>query len=287
VNVNYAHLFHAGNFADVHKHLVLTALLMRLSEKPSPWFYLDTHAGEGLYTLAGQPPPGRSEFESGAEPIFHASSDNPIVRAYQFLLNRFNPEGRLIRYPGSPLVAASLARPTDRLVATECVPERARALRKHLESWSGDVHCRDGYEALGAFLPPREQRGVILIDPPYESTREAEHLLRALPRSLARFPRGIYVVWHPWVNPAFVSGLRRRLKTLGPVSFLDWQTTRRQGLRGSGLAVFNLPYGLATSLKPVWESLKDMYATTLGPVEFVQTEPTRMGAATRIRKTVP
>ncbi|EQD47619.1 protein containing DUF519, partial [mine drainage metagenome] len=223
--MNYAHLFHAGNFADVHKHLVLTALLMRLTEKPSPWFYLDTHAGSGLYTLAGRTTPARGESGTGALPIFRAVIESPIVQTYQSLLRCFNPEGILIRYPGSPLVAASLARPTDRLVAIECVPERARELRKNLEAWPVKVHCRDGYEALGAFLPPQEQRGVILIDPPYESTHETEQLLRALSRALARFPRGIYMIWHPWVDPAFVSGLRRRLKTLGNVSFLDWQTT--------------------------------------------------------------
>ncbi len=285
--MNYAHRFHAGNFADVHKHLVLTALLMRLSEKPSPWFYLDTHAGEGLYPLANLSPQGRNEFESGVAPIFQAPIDNPVVRTYQALLHRFNPEATLACYPGSPLVAAALARTGDRLVATEWVPERAQTLRGNLARGPVNVHCRDGYEALGAFLPPREQRGVILIDPPYESMRETEPLLRALSRALARFPHGIYLIWHPGVDPAFVSGLRRKLQTLGDVTFLDWQTSRRQGLRGSGLAVFNLPHGLAARLDQVWQSLGGIYATTLGPVEFVQTESPKKRMTGRIRKMLP
>lgn len=283
VYVNYAHLYHAGNFADVHKHLVLTALLTRLSEKPSPWFYLDTHAGEGLYTLKAGTRGARGEFETGVGPIFHAPSDSNIVRAYQSLLHGFNPEGILIRYPGSPLLAASLARPADRMIAIECVPERAQQLRSHLGSRSGGVHCRDGYEALGAFLPPKEQRGVILIDPPYESIRETQHLLHVLPHALSRFPRGIYVIWHPFVDPAFVSGLRRRLQTLGRVCFLDWLTTRRQGLRGSGLAVFNMPYRLGSELEDVWHKLGDLYKDSLGPVEFTQTGALPAGDPLRIR----
>lgn len=269
--MNYAHRFHAGNFADVHKHLVLTGVLIHLSQKPTPWFYLDTHAGNGLYPLQEGREAARVEFSTGVLPLFNASISHPILETYQSILRRYNPEGTLLRYPGSPLIADALARPDDRLAVTECVPERARELRQYLAGRPAHVHCRDGYEALGALLPPREKRGLVLIDPPYESTREREVLLKALSHALERFPRGTYVIWHPWVDPAFVAGLRRGLERLGPVAFLDWQTTRRQGLRGSGLAVFNLPYGLASELAALWPQLRDLYASTLGPVEFTQT----------------
>jgi 23S rRNA (adenine2030-N6)-methyltransferase len=166
--VKYRHAFHAGNFADVTKHVALVAALLRLTAKDRPLFLLDTHAGRGRYALE----PG-GESDSGIARVLAASSlpSHPALARYLALVRDMNRDGRPGAYPGSPLIAAALMRPGDRAAFCELQQPEAAALRQALR---GDarigVHCRDGFEALGALVPPPEKRGFALVDPPYEES---------------------------------------------------------------------------------------------------------------------
>jgi 23S rRNA (adenine2030-N6)-methyltransferase len=268
--VNYDHRFHAGNFADVHKHIVLIALLERLSEKPTPWFYLDTHAGTGLYELDRLPADPPPEFRRGFEILWQANPSDPLLARYRALVASDNPSGSLIRYPGSPLLARRLARSGDRLAFVEAVPQRQIELKRHLGKRPG-VHCRDGYEALLALTPPAEGRGLVFLDPPYESATEAERLEEALPRACARFPQGVFLVWYPWVDADWTSGLKRRLARIPGISFLDWLTPRGSGLWGSGLALVNAPYGIPARLARLEPELTALFQNPLGATQWIST----------------
>jgi len=176
--MNYRHAFHAGNFADVHKHVVLTALLQRLTAKPAPLLYLDTHAGRGLYDLKSIEAARGREWQQGVERLREASLKNPLLRRYRELVAA-SLDGS--QYPGSPLLALQLLRPDDRAVLVEKQCEEARVLRNHLtRTRHVSVLAEDGYVALKAQLPPKEKRGLVLIDPPYEDAQEFQQLERAV-----------------------------------------------------------------------------------------------------------
>ncbi len=256
--MNYDHRFHAGNFADVHKHLVLIALLERLSEKPTPWFYLDTHAGSGLYDLDRLPQDPPPEFRRGFEILWQNSPADPLLARYRALVAQDNPSGTLRWYPGSPLLAHRLARSNDRLAFVEAVPQRQAELKRHLGRRPG-VHCRDGYEALLALTPPPEGRGLVFLDPPYEQVSEADRLVETLSRACTRFPQGIFLAWYPWVDTDWTNGLKRRLDRIPRISFLDWWRPRGNGLWGSGLALVNVPYGIPERLERLAPELSSLF----------------------------
>ena len=265
--VNYDHRFHAGNFADVHKHVVLIALLERLSEKPAPWFYLDTHAGAGLYELDRLPQYPPPEFRRGFEILWQATPIDPLLARYRALVASDNPSGCLTRYPGSPLLARRLSRPHDRLAFVEVVPQRQAELKRHLGRRPG-VHHRDGFEALLALTPPTERRGLVFIDPPYEQVSEADRLVETLPRACARFPQGVFLAWYPWADANWTNGLKRRLSRIPRISFLDWLSPPRDGLWGSGLALVNVPHGLPERLDRLQPELRSLFRDRLGTTEW-------------------
>jgi 23S rRNA (adenine2030-N6)-methyltransferase len=202
--MNYRHAFHAGNFADVFKHTILVGLLQALKEKPAPFCYLDTHAGAGRYDLRGVEAARTGEAESGIVRLLGAQAEAPpLLRAYLDLIAALNLAGysghAIAIYPGSPLIASHLLRPSDRAVLCELQGEEAAALKA---LFAGDarigVHQRDGYAALAALLPPKERRGLVLIDPPFEA-QEGEFcaIEAALKSAYARWPTGIYAIWYP------------------------------------------------------------------------------------------
>ncbi len=269
-SVNYDHRFHAGNFADVHKHIVLIALLERLSEKPSPWFYLDTHAGTGLYELDRLPEDPPPEFRRGFEVLWKANPVDPLLAKYRALVASDNPAVNLTRYPGSPLLARRLSRPQDRLAFVEAVPQRQAELKRHLGRQPG-VHLRDGFEALLALTPPPERRGLIFIDPPYEQVSEADQLAETLPHACDRFPQGVFLAWYPWADAEWTKGLKRRLSRIFRISFLDWLIPRSRGLWGSGLALVNAPYGLPERLDRLRPELLSLFRDRLGNSEWQTT----------------
>jgi 23S rRNA (adenine2030-N6)-methyltransferase len=200
--MNYRHAFHAGNFADVFKHTILVGLLQALKEKPAPFCYFDTHAGAGSYDLRGGEAMKTGEFASGVMRLADVKLPPPSLKAYLDLLDSLNDgaSGAALRvYPGSPLIAARLMRKNDRAVLCELQGDEAAQLKALFarDAHIG-VHERDGYPALAALVPPKERRGLALIDPPFESQDdEFRDVERALKAAYARWPTGIYAIWYP------------------------------------------------------------------------------------------
>src|SRR5437763_13112898 len=197
--MNYRHAFHAGNFADVLKHAVLARILAHLGEKAAPFRVIDTHAGAGLYDLAAEAATRTGEWRGGIGRLIDADLADDIralLAPYLAAVRAANPGGGLRRYPGSPLIALSLMRPRDRLVACELEPGAAAALAAHLRR---DARARaveiDGWLALNAYVPRKERRGVVLIDPPYEEKHEFARLADALAGAQRKWTTGIFLLW--------------------------------------------------------------------------------------------
>lgn len=268
--MNYRHAFHAGNFADVVKHLILTRILAYLALKPAAYRVLDTHAGVGLYDLRGEKASKTGEWQEGIKRLF----DRPLTgeaaalaAPYVDLVRSFNPDGGLRYYPGSPFVTRRLLREQDRLFALELHPRDILALK---ENFAGDIQVRvtelDAWAALGTHLPPKEKRGLVLIDPPFEEPDEYGRIVRALEKAHKRFPTGVYALWYPIKDPRDIERFVADLKTTGIPKILRLELTIRPPstpprLHGTGMIVVNPPYTLesemATLLPPLAKLLSD------------------------------
>jgi 23S rRNA (adenine2030-N6)-methyltransferase len=249
--VHYRHSFHAGNFADVFKHAMLCALVTALNRKATPWCYLETHAGAGAYDLGSDEAAKTAEWQDGIGRLLADPPATGPLSAWFAMVRTFQAEagaadGRLL-YPGSPLLVRALARPTDRLVLCEKVPEVLADLR---EALAGDdrvtVHARDGFEAH-ALLPPKEKRGLTLVDPPFERPDEFEAAADFLKLALARFANGVYAAWYPLKNRFDAERFERRLAREsgreGLTIHFDVDAPTSGRLRACGLAVINPPFG--------------------------------------------
>jgi 23S rRNA (adenine2030-N6)-methyltransferase len=259
--VNYRHAFHAGNFADVHKHVSLLALLERLKQKPKPLFYLDTHAGRGAYDLGTQDAMRGGEWREGIARL----AGRPVRSAdlLRYLQATNAVASMPTRYPGSPLVALDALREGDRAVFVEQQPAEAEALKEATPGRRDVAVVRgDGYAALKSYLPPRENRGLVLIDPPYEADTEFADALRALQLGLSRWPNGVFALWYPIkagmqaekLNAALqASGLRKLLRTELTIRPADSPL----GLNGSGLVIANPPWKFDSE---IWDALAEAHA---------------------------
>ena len=253
--MNYRHAFHAGNHADVLKHVVLLGVLEALERKQAPFFVLDTHAGRGQYLLQGEQSDRTGEARGGIFRLFVLRGLPPLVQHYLRRVQADNPVGALVNYPGSPLLAAQARRALDRLVACELQPDEARALG-HLFERDGRVQvlARDGYGAVKALLPPKERRGVVLIDPPYEAQDdEFPRILESLRDGLERWPTGIFAVWYPIKRRRSVLPFLRKAAALPVKSSLVAEVMVRPDdsplrLNGSGMLVLNPPWKLDLAL---------------------------------------
>lgn len=246
--MKYRHSFHAGNFADVHKHVTLLALLAGLKRKDKGFLYLETHAGRGAYTARGE----GHEAEAGIERIASARyRSQELQRFVQAVADFRAARGDSHAYPGSPLLAARELRPQDRGVAVELLPPEARALELAL---GVDTRMRvergDGFERLRAHLPPAERRGITFIDPPYEETRrDFDRVTTAIAEALRRFESGVVCAWYPIKDDRDIAAWKGSLTgtVMREVLFSElWLYPRdsRVGLNGSGLAIVNPPYQL-------------------------------------------
>ena len=239
--MNYRHIYHAGNFADVMKHALLLRLLDAMKRKDKPFLVLDTHAGIGRYDVSSVQAEKTGEWRDGIGRILAAPST--ALEAYISTVNRIG------LYPGSPVLAAEALRPGDRLVACELHPEDAMALRRTLRVYPyAAVHERDGYEALGAFLPPPEKRALILIDPPFERVDEFTVLADKLIAAWRKFPSAVLVVWYPIKHRAPIRDFFERLKAASVRDMIAVELLRRPDtdptrLNGAGLLLINPPYG--------------------------------------------
>ncbi len=268
--MNYRHVYHAGSFTDVLKHVTLIALINSLKRKGTPLCCLDTHAGIGYYDLTDTSANKTGEFRGGIEKIIGADNPPPLIEHYLQLVHGFNNQrlhaqyAALRYYPGSPMVARQLLGPNDRLIACELHPDDYQLLR---QTFSGDkqvsVHHTDGYLGLKAFLPPKERRGLILIDPPYENPDEFLHLATTLPTAIKRFETGVYAIWYPIKETKTVESFYERLKNKINAEILTIELTiypdLPQHLNGCGMAVINPPWQFAEAMEAVlpwlWKSL--------------------------------
>ena len=250
--MNYRHAFHAGNFADVLKHAILIDLLAALLTKPAAFCYVDTHAGRGSYDLHGEEAERTREYVDGVQRLLGAANLPPTLDAYVKLVRSFGVDntGALVRYPGSPMIAGSLMRENDRGILCELHEEEATALRTALRGASRfAIHQRDGYAALNALLPPAQKRGLVLIDPPFESQAgEYVHIQNALENALARWPNAIYAIWYPIKLREVIAPFHRWLcKNTGTSDVLVAELLLHpdnSGLRlnGCGVAIVNPPW---------------------------------------------
>lgn len=258
--MNYRHKYHAGNFADVVKHAVLALVIERLKLKDAAFRVIDTHAGVGVYDLGSEEAQKTGEWLGGigrligrgAEPLPAAVAK--LLAPYLDVVQRFNPAGEIVRYPGSPKLARELLRPQDRMVVNELHPEDARSLQG---AFARDEQVKvtelDGWVALKAQLPPKERRGVVLIDPPFEAPGELARLVRALREGQKRFSTGVYLLWYPIKDRRALDRFKRDLAESGIARLITTEVWIRSGadpelLNGTGLVILNPPFELDRQL---------------------------------------
>ncbi|MER8379810.1 23S rRNA (adenine(2030)-N(6))-methyltransferase RlmJ [Mesorhizobium sp. M1399] len=267
--MNYRHAYHAGNFADVVKHAVLSRLIEYLKQKDKAFRVIDTHAGIGRYDLSSTEAQKTGEWQGGigrladcAHAAPAAALGAPFIGAVRWL----NPDGGVKKYPGSPLIARHLLRKQDRLSAVELHPKDAARLKALFD---GDFQTRvielDGWLALGAHLPPKEKRGLVLIDPPFEEEGEFGRLVDALQRAHRRWPGGIYALWYPLKDRKAVAAFRKALKQTGIPRLLDVGFEIRPAsvepsLDGCGMVMVNPPFTLEGELRTLLPALHRLLA---------------------------
>ncbi|MBW0364787.1 23S rRNA (adenine(2030)-N(6))-methyltransferase RlmJ [Ensifer adhaerens] len=263
--MNYRHIYHAGNFADVLKHAVLARLVTYLQQKEKAFRVLDTHAGTGLYDLSSEEAQKTGEWRDGVGRLLEGELPPEIaviLAPYLSSIRALNPGSELTLYPGSPKLARMLFRPQDRLSAMELHPDDYETLHRLFDAdFQSRVTELDGWLALGAHLPPKEKRGLILVDPPFEKEGEYERLVDGLARGYRRFTGGVYCLWYPLKQGAPIKAFHEALKALDIPKMLcaelsvrsDRETT---GLSGSGLIIVNPPFTLKSELDLLLPFLK-------------------------------
>ena len=270
--LSYRHAFHAGNHADVLKHFVLVQLLEYFNQKDKPYWYIDTHAGAGCYSLEDAFARKNAEFEDGVGRLLGRKDVPKELRSYLKLVRDLNESGRLRLYPGSPCCAAPLLREDDRMRLFELHPADHRLLQKTFDEAGSKVLVleQDGFTGINAFLPPPTRRALVLIDPPYELKTDYRTVLTALKECLRRFATGTYVVWYPKLHSMQSRELPDKLKRLPITSWLHVSLDVRKpsedgfGMHGSGLFIINPPWTLPETLKKAMPWLAEGLAVDEG-----------------------
>ena len=279
--MNYRHAFHAGSFADVIKHIVLTRVLVYLHEKPAAFRVIDTHAGAGRYDLTGDEAQRSGEWRLGIAKLHAAPRDAAsaaLIKPYLDIVQSHNATDELTAYPGSPLIARALLRPQDRMTACEL---EAGAHRQLVAALRRDPQARvikiDGWTALPAYVPPQERRGVVLVDPPFEHADEFDRLATGFQAAYAKWPTGIFLLWYPLKDARAAARLGQRVadallagvpspgqsprKALAErylqIEFQTGGAIRADGLTAAGLIVVNPPWTLEREMAAITPSLAD------------------------------
>jgi 23S rRNA (adenine2030-N6)-methyltransferase len=262
--LSYQHDYHAGNHADVLKHSVLALLIRALQRKPAALRVIDSHAGSGLYDLGSQMAQHGREFETGVALVRRASDPPPSVRPYLDVLDELNAAGALRQYPGSPELAARLLREQDHLELFELHPQAAAALRaRYARNAQVHVHRRDGFEGLVAVVPPKERRGIALIDPAYEQKDDFGRVADLVAACRKRWPNGIYMIWYPLIRHVGADRLVEELRKAKMPRTLRLEievAPQSTGLRGSGLMIANLPFEVDEDLRELVPWLRRVLA---------------------------
>jgi 23S rRNA (adenine2030-N6)-methyltransferase len=272
--MNYRHDFHAGNFADVFKHIFLTRILLHLLKKPAPFRFIDTHAGSGSYDLFGTQAGKTAEWRMGLGRLLAAAIQSEALRElidpYLRLAAPAVLEPPLLAcpYPGSPAIAATLLRREDRMICCELHPAVTEVLRAH---FARDRRAKiieiDGFTGLNAFVPPVERRGLVLIDPPYEATDDIERSLEALEGAWRKWSTGIFMLWYPVKDRRRINAVLRRVSagSIKRVLRLELQIADPEpvgSLAANGLLIVNPPFQLAEEARIILPFLAETLASS-------------------------
>ena len=271
--MNYRHAFHAGSFSDVFKHAILARILVYLARKDAPFRFIDTHAAAGRYDLAGAEAKRSPEWREGVARLLKASPPERIaalLKPYVRAIGPHDASGMPASYPGSPAIAQTLMRPHDRIALCEAHPdEREKLIAALGRDGRLSIVGTDGYVALNAYLPPKERRGLVLIDPPFEAADELQRLEQALGQAIRKWPTGIYVAWRPIREPAQDAHFLNNVAALGAPNILDLELDVGPGpvgargqrpLARAGLLVVNPPHTLFDEAHALLPSLARLLA---------------------------
>lgn len=283
---SYRHAFHAGNHADVLKHMVTIQLLRYMGQKETPYMVIDTHAGGGVYALDSNFASKNAEYDTGIGPLWERTDLPPAVADYVQVVKDLNPSGKMRYYPGSPYCANAVMREQDRLRLFELHPSESKILADNFRKL--DAHAAeqgqhpsgrgkrvmigrsDGFLALKALLPPPSRRALVLIDPPYEDKRDYQRVKETLQDALVRFPTGTYAVWYPILQRIESKQFADRLKRLGAKSWLNVTLSISSpspdgfGLHSSGMFVLNPSWTMEATLKEVMPYLVEVLGRDSG-----------------------
>ncbi len=269
--MNYRHAYHAGNHADVLKHLVLSRLLALLAKKDAPYAYLDSHAGIGLYDLRGDQATRTGEWLEGIQRVWQADDVPALFDDYLGVIRALNPDGQLRYYPGSPEVARELSREQDRLQLNEKHPEDGQLLKANMKyDRRVAVHLGEGWHVPRALLPTAQKRAVLLIDPPFEQADELQRCAQAMKESIARMRQAVVAIWYPIKDQRQLKRFYQDLQGTGAPKLLRVELLVHAadnadvGLNGSGLAIANPPWGLEDELRSVLPWLGQNLGQTQG-----------------------
>lgn len=278
--LSYRHSFHAGNHADVLKHIVQSLILNALQQKDKPFVYHDTHSGVGRYDLTHEWSEKTGEYKQGIARIWQQNVTPSAIDSYLAAIKALNNGNTLRYYPGSPRVARTHLRPQDRMVLTELHPSDYPLLEQEFQrDRQVAIYKEDGFARLKASLPPKERRGLVLIDPPYELAKEYRDVVQAIAQSYKRWSTGIYAIWYPVVNRCDIDDMLEGLANLGIRKILQIELgvapdTNERGMTASGMIVINPPWKLESEMQEILPFLKQTIAPVTGhfKVEWVVPE---------------
>jgi 23S rRNA (adenine2030-N6)-methyltransferase len=280
--LSYRHAFHAGNHADVLKHLILLQIAEYLGEKPAPFWIIDTHAGAGRYALESAHASKLAEYKDGIGRLWEAKGLPPAAKDYVEMVRQLNPDGQLRHYPGSPWLARQMLRGDDRLRLYEMHSTDAKLLHECFSGSGREVAITDGdgFTGLKAILPPPPRRALVLIDPSYETKGDYTAVIKALQEALKRFPTGTYALWYPMLSKLESRQLPDKLKRLGCSNWLHATLEVKApakdgfGMNGSGMFVINPPWTLEKKLHETLPKLTELLAQGAGAKYTLESEST-------------
>lgn len=268
--LSYRHSFHAGNHADVVKHIVQSLILSALQQKDKPFVYHDTHSGVGRYNLTHEWSEKTGEYKQGIARLWQQSQLPEELNSYIDAIKQLNDDAELRYYPGSPRIAKAHLRTQDRMVLTELHPSDYPLLEQEFHrDRQVQIYKEDGFQRLKASLPPQERRGLVLIDPPYELAHEYRDVVKAIAASYKRWATGIYAIWYPVVNRHDIDDMLEGLQGLGIRKILQIELgvnpdTNERGMTASGMIVINPPWKLESQMQTLLPWLQQAIAPVTG-----------------------
>ncbi len=262
--MNYRHIYHAGNFADVFKHIILIALIERLKLKEAAFFALDTHAGIGMYDLKSEEAQKTNEADGGISKFYFREVRNPLIKTYIEIIKKYNPDGGLNYYPGSPVLVSNLMRQQDRFIANELHPEDVETLKINNANLYRKFKILnfDAYQTLRSNLPPKEKRGLVLIDPPFEKTDELETLTESLKQALKKWGNGVFMIWFPIKQTLDIDLFYNNIiannfpKATAIECLLNYRNAPKD-LNGCGVVIINTPWQFEQTIKELKSELQE------------------------------